>query len=162
MESVNLCACGCGEPAVYAARHWSRRWRKSITENDYRVEDRGYTTPCWVTVHHLGAGYGKFRMEGRQVLAHRAMYEQEIGPIPDGFVLDHLCRVTACMNPAHLEVVTHAVNSQRGKNVKLDQTKARLIRSAKGHESAVNLGLCYGVDPSLIYQIWQGKIWRED
>lgn len=47
--------------------------------------------------------------------AHRIAYEIVIGPIPDGLVIDHLCRIPACVNPAHLEPVTSRENVLRGK-----------------------------------------------
>jgi HNH endonuclease len=49
-----------------------------------------------------------------QKKAHRVAYEYIKGPIPEGLVLDHLCRVTICINPNHLEPVTDAVNIRRG------------------------------------------------
>lgn len=58
--------------------------------------------------------YGSFSIGGKLVRAHRWAYEQEHGPIPDGLVLDHLCRVTLCVNPAHLEPVTQRENVLRG------------------------------------------------
>lgn len=45
---------------------------------------------------------------------HRFMYEELVGKIPDGLVLDHLCRVRDCVNPAHLEPVTAVENTKRG------------------------------------------------
>jgi hypothetical protein len=45
--------------------------------------------------------------------AHRFYYEQHVGPIPEGLQLDHLCRNTRCVNPAHLEPVTGAENMRR-------------------------------------------------
>lgn len=53
-------------------------------------------------------------MDGKYRLTHRVTYEMFRGPIPDGLVLDHLCRVPACCWPGHLEPVTHAVNIARG------------------------------------------------
>jgi hypothetical protein len=61
-------------------------------------------------------GYGIFRLNEprRTALAHRVAYELERGTIPRGLVVDHLCRVKACVNPHHLEVVPQRTNVQRG------------------------------------------------
>lgn len=45
--------------------------------------------------------------------AHRLVYEYEVGPIPDGLTIDHLCRNTICVNPSHMEPVTNAENARR-------------------------------------------------
>ena len=47
-------------------------------------------------------------------MAHRGVYTLLAGPIPEGMELDHLCRVPACVNPDHLEIVTHKENMKRG------------------------------------------------
>lgn len=59
-------------------------------------------------------GYGVVWVAGRLVRAHRFFYEHHVGPIPDGLVLDHLCRNRRCVNPSHLEPVTHRENVMRG------------------------------------------------
>lgn len=67
------------------------------------------------TGHCDRAGYGQISdAAGKSTYAHRAMYEFMVGPIPDGLVLDHLCRNPPCVNPAHLEPVTRRENSRRG------------------------------------------------
>lgn len=76
---------------------------------------------CWLWAGQIStAGYGVFSRSRdglvsarRQIEAHRYAYETLVGPIPDGLELDHLCRVKACVNPAHLEPVTHAENIRR-------------------------------------------------
>lgn len=66
---------------------------------------------CWMWTGRLNEfGYGRYG----QRLAHRVMYELIVGPIPTGLELDHLCRVRACVNPAHLEPVDHTTNVKRG------------------------------------------------
>jgi len=63
-------------------------------------------------------GYGivSFRRENGKTSmnAHRFVYIMLVGPIPDGLQLDHLCRNTACVNPAHMEPVTNGENVRRG------------------------------------------------
>lgn len=61
-------------------------------------------------------GYGRIRESGTRsnALAHRVSYEAFNGPIPEGMVIDHLCQVTSCVNPDHLEAVTQKTNIQRG------------------------------------------------
>jgi len=70
---------------------------------------------CWLwTACVSDNGYGKTTHRGRQQYAHRASYMEHVGEIPDGLVLDHLCRTRCCVNPAHLEAVTQRVNLLRG------------------------------------------------
>ena len=59
-------------------------------------------------------GYGVRYYQGRQQRAHRISYEMAVGPIPDGVVIDHLCRNRACIRPGHLEAVTQRENILRG------------------------------------------------
>lgn len=50
---------------------------------------------------------------GKQQYAHRWIYEQCVGPIPEGYEVDHTCRVGMCVNPDHLEAVTPDENARR-------------------------------------------------
>ena len=87
---------------------------------------------CWEwTGATNGRSYGTISAEGergRRLLAHRVMYEALIGPIPDGLEIDHLCRNQSCVNPDHLEPVTHGENVRRGW-----KTRARRTHCKKGH-----------------------------
>lgn len=79
--------------------------------SDYRP-DLG---PCWLWTAYVDEDdYGRFWIGGRTVPAHRFAYEFCVGEIPDGLTLDHLCRVTFCVNPTHLEPVTSYENTMRG------------------------------------------------
>ena len=63
--------------------------------------------------------YGRVRRgpnKGRRFLAHVISYSDAKGAIPNGLELDHLCRIPQCVNPQHLEAVTHKVNTLRGKS----------------------------------------------
>lgn len=78
------------------------------------------TSTCWLWTgaltlasnKHVG-GYGRFRVGAQMRRAHRYAYELLVGPIPAGLDLDHLCNNRRCVNPAHLEPVTRAVNISR-------------------------------------------------
>ena len=69
---------------------------------------------CWIWGGGLNAdGYGQMSVDSRTVGAHRISYVAFVGPIPQGFQVDHTCFVTACVNPSHLEAVTQAENLRR-------------------------------------------------
>jgi hypothetical protein len=66
---------------------------------------------CWKwTAATKGKGYGNFWMNGGFYNAHRLSWEDVNGPIPDGLVIDHLCRNPPCVRPDHLRVVTQREN----------------------------------------------------
>lgn len=74
----------------------------------------GFDEPCWTwTGNTKPDGYGLINLAGRQRSVHRVSYEATVGAVPDGLELDHLCRNTRCVNPAHLEPVTHDENMRR-------------------------------------------------
>lgn len=79
------------------------------------------TETCWLWTGGLSEnGYGLFWSGVSVVRAHRWAYEHLTEEIPDGYEVDHLCRVRHCVNPHHLEPVTRQVNVQRGAHVRRD------------------------------------------
>lgn len=88
-------------------------------------------TGCWKWVGYRNpAGYGMVGLgprgpQRRPWLAHRVFYTLLVGPIPDSLQLDHLCRVRACVNPAHLEPVTNAENHFRARGLRKPKLKCR-------------------------------------
>ena len=75
---------------------------------------------CWMWTGATGERYGRFYVgrdggKARWRGAHRVVYEALVGPVPSGLELDHLCRNRLCVNPIHLEPVTHQENCRRGR-----------------------------------------------
>ena len=64
----------------------------------------------WVGARVHPRGYGRLQVNRKARLAHRLAYEHWVGPIPDGLVIDHLCRMPSCVNPEHLRAVTQWEN----------------------------------------------------
>lgn len=92
----------------------------------HRVMDRVIVddeTGCWMwpgatagpATHRYGSVGTGSRSDGtrRNRATHIVTWEHFEGPVPEGLELDHLCRVTLCCNPGHLEPVTHAENLRR-------------------------------------------------
>lgn len=77
-------------------------------------------TGCWLWIGSTNKShnllYGVIFAHGKQRLVHRLAYEIFAGPIPEGLTIDHLCRVTLCVNPQHMEPVTQQVNTLRGQS----------------------------------------------
>lgn len=78
-------------------------------------------------------GYGSFSINKKHIKAHRFSYQLYKGMIPEGLVIDHLCRNKSCVNPTHLEAVTHRENCIRG-NVGKNNQFAGKTHCKRGHE----------------------------
>jgi hypothetical protein len=84
-------------------------------------------------------------------------YEHHVGPIPDGLVIDHLCRVHNCVNPEHLEPVTPAENTRRGHLAKLTHDQVQEILRSDAPSRV--LMYQYGVSRATIQSIRRGTTW---
>lgn len=91
------------DPAFVEGRFWSKVDRRGADE-------------CWPWTGSLNPnGYGTFFPKTRKPEgAHRFAYRLVVGEPPSGTELDHLCRNPSCVNPAHLDPVTHRENVLRG------------------------------------------------
>ena len=73
------------------------------------------TDGCWEWQGGKTAtGYARFKFERRDIYAHRLAYIVFRGAFDPALEIDHLCRNRGCVNPEHMEAVTHAVNLSRG------------------------------------------------
>lgn len=89
------------------------------------------TRACWLWTGWTNpSGYGRLKVDGHMVFAHRIAYQEVRGAIPIHLELDHLCRVRRCVNPDHLEPVTHSENIARGNVGAFNRAKSAC---PKGH-----------------------------
>lgn len=91
----------------------------SVEDRFWQYVDKSGPGGCWQWTGGHSHGYGTFMVRSddgseRQVGAHRFAYQLVVGLVPDGLVLDHLCRNKSCVRPLHLEAVTQQVNVIRG------------------------------------------------
>lgn len=136
-------------------------------------------TGCWLWMAALigpNAGnpnayeYGRFTMNGRRLLAHRASWELHFGAIPRGLKVCHSCDVSLCVNPAHLFLGTQIENmwdavakgriasGERVHRARLTQADVAAIRASG--ERSVDLARRYSIDSGQISRIRHGKAWR--
>lgn len=110
--------------------------RRHTPETFLAKIDRTNPNECWVWpgARNTG-GYGVVKYRGRSRVAHKLAYEMLVGPVPDGLVLDHLCRVRECVNPAHLEPVTQQENVLRGPGTWAFRNRSK-SHCINGHEFA--------------------------
>jgi hypothetical protein len=92
---------------------------------------------CWLwTASTSQKGYGSFVVRTRHnVAAHRVTFEVLVGPIPRGLEIDHrVCRVRCCVNPSHLEAVTHVENIRRADYSNNGSRERARTHCPRGHE----------------------------
>ena len=121
---------------------------------------------CWPWLGMLSKmGYGKKQYYGKSVGAHRWMYEQRVGPLQEGDVINHLCMNPACVNPSHLEKTTASGNTRYSRlTTKLLEYEAQEIINSKlyaSHGDKTQIAKLYGVTPATVSDIWYGRSWKE-
>lgn len=144
METINrTCSvAGCDRPFSckgFCRMHY-KRWKRLGRAEPYTAEQRffSHVTPtanwddCWIWNGTICDGYGRFRIDGKDVFAHRWSYELLRAEIPPSLRIDHLCRNRACVNPWHLEPVSQRENVLRGEGV--PALNARKTHCNSGHE----------------------------
>lgn len=102
--------------------------RKSFTAR--LLDSIGDPARCWDWTGHIGKnGYAYACYNGKGTTAYRAAWMHLIGPIPEGYEVDHLCKNPKCVNPRHLEPVPPYVNNMRSNSpASLAAKKTHCIR----------------------------------
>lgn len=133
------------------------------------IDDSGGPDACWPwRGSHTKQGYAL----GSRTTASREVYEELRGPIPKGMEIDHLCRNRGCVNPKHLETVTHRENIRRSPLIaarcvkmardssKLNEKSVAEIRDlhAQGR-TPTWIAKKFGLHPKSINRIVTGKRW---
>lgn len=124
----------------YTPAFLERFWSK-VDRNGPIPEYAPHLGPCWIWSASLSRGYGQICFQGRLHRVHRVSFSVEYGStLLKGMDIDHLCRVTACVRPSHLEQVTHRVNVARGavaRRWQRSSTKGKPASNAcrKGHDN---------------------------
>lgn len=117
-----------------------RRWPVGTEAKWERVLSLIDAGDCWEwTGYRDTQGYGGIWWDGRQWKAHRFIYTRLVGAIPVGLEPDHLCRNRGCVNPDHIELVTHQVNSLRSPTAS-SAVNARKTHCPRGHRYDGRLG----------------------
>lgn len=176
-----LCQCGCGRKTRLADQSDTQRGnikgkpvrfiyghhlRPMNIARTTRPEDNYIVSPhtgCWEWQGYCNPrGYGTVEQRGiRRTPAHRYMYEQRYGPVDSRLDIDHLCRNPSCVNPDHLEAVTHAENARRGAKAKLTHDDVREIRRLHPQVSYKQLATRFKISETQIYRILAREQWAD-
>jgi hypothetical protein len=125
-----------------------------MTDSQRLISKIDQSGNCWEwTGAKTRQGYGRIKWGGIFVAAHRASYEYFVGSIPEGRVLDHLCRNRPCVRPEHLEPVTLLENLRRGLSA--------IVEEQGGENQQVPLGAKLVVHARHLDRFWS-KIERKN
>jgi len=88
---------------------------------------------CWIWTAQTVRGYGRIRMGPLTRIAHRAIYELLVGPIPRGLQCDHICRHPNCVNPEHIRIVSARENTLEARSQSRTAINFRKTHCLRGH-----------------------------
>jgi len=125
---------------------------------DYEIDKN----ECWNWLGRLNThGYAIYSDGELRESAHRVYYQAYKGELTEGLEIDHLCANKKCVNPSHLEEVTHQINSQRRNWCKLDDELVLEIRRLRKEEGLTYRSLAnhFSVGITTIRSVIKGLSW---
>ena len=135
------------------------------------------TDSCWVWTGFLTKnGYGRLKIDGYMVFAHRAAFAHFVGPIPNALYACHTCDNRACVNPEHIFIGTHGENmndrNSKGRQARVrgeangnsvvTKSEASQIMAMKGVFKQREIAATFGVSRSLVAHIHSGRTWSHE
>ncbi len=103
----------------------------------------------------------------------RYIYEECFGKIPEGMIVRHKCDNHNCINPAHMEVGTHADNmwdmvsrnrstlGEKNPASKLTTAEVNEIKELRGSLSITKIAEKYNISVTQVWRVWTGENWKE-
>lgn len=172
MPSKGLCQCGCGGTTTIALQsHTAKGYIRGeprrflpghnngkVSSSRWLVEEK---TGCWIW-QRARQKYGHYKYEGKVHNAHRSVYLQLRGVIPEGLQLDHLCRNKLCVNPDHMEMVSAAENMRRSSVTKLTKNDVIVIRQERANGTPLLvLAKRFHVTSCTICDVAKRRSWKD-
>ncbi len=142
-----------GRKLPWTGRAWKGRAGKQHAQIDSPKLRRGFwdrvepcpMTACWIWSGHLSnLGYARWSYLDRSKPTregYRIAFEVLVGKVPKGLELHHTCEMRCCVNPDHLEPVTHAENLFRGRTTDRWWEREKGLKRAKAEPLQLLLDL---------------------
>ena len=139
---------------------WKRR-RRRLLKPFYRIDEK---SGCWIWLRATnGRGYGVMVDDkSHRIYSHRYFYEKKYGKVPANLEIDHKCKVRSCVNPDHMEPVTHFENCIRSSTTKLTYGQVLKMRKMrKEGKTYKSIAEFFKIAESHAWETISGNRWKK-
>lgn len=166
---------GFSEPSKFCSKKCYHADRSNSSPWNFWRHTRREENGCivWTGKPLIEHGYGRLRVNGKAVRAHRYAWEMVNGPIPGGLFVCHRCDNRMCVNPAHLFLGTahdnqidmvnkgrHSGGRRKGAP-RIDQNKKiEILRMRREGASLYAISRKFGICLSYAHDIAKGRVRR--